>query len=103
MDLFSRSVRFQRLVGRIFTVKRAVDGRPPLWCFTTCCETQLASHWRTLYAGSNYLGTTMTCSVLLTRETGRHHIPTIGLHSSAPSTIMLALTLVACRSFGVNG
>lgn len=42
------------------------------------------------------------CSVLLTRETGRRHISTTGLHSSALSIIKLAQIRMVGRSFGAS-
>src|SRR5213596_3908615 len=101
--LFLLSVSFRRMPGPISTAKRGLGERRRSWYFTTCCETQLVCHSKTLSVGKRFLVMAMMCFNQLSAETGRRRTWQTGLHLSANFTITRALIPMADQNFGANG
>src|SRR6266403_5076857 len=78
--LFLLSVSFRRMPGPISTAKRGLGERRRSWYFTTCCETQLECHSKTLSVGKRFSVMAMMCFNQLSAETGRRRTWQTGLH-----------------------
>src|SRR5439155_20675526 len=103
MNLFWRSARFRRMPGRISIAKLGLYGQSRSWCFMTCCETLLASRWKTSYYVKSCTDMVTMSFGRLRPEIGKHRILMIELPSCALFTTTRAQIRTVDRRSGANG
>ena len=102
-NLWSRFESFRKMRGLIFIAKRASAAQPPLWRFTTCCETPIECRSTTSFSAKKFSVRATTCCSHLMAATGRLLMRPIGSNLFAHFTITRVRILTGNRSFGANG